>query len=82
MFDIYPNRVETVKFVNDQCKLCGNKIFSYGVVVTDEIPEAPEFQRGEDPDNFWRDQYREMVKMLMKREDEYKLNMKLTYGGL
>ena len=91
MFDIYPNRVETVKFVNAQRKLCDyvatrypdvSKIFSHGVVVSYDIPEAPEFQRGEDPNNFLRDQYRERVKMLMKREDDFKFNMKLTYGVL
>jgi hypothetical protein len=52
------------------------------VVVSYDIPEAPEFQRGEDPNNFLRDQYRERVKMLMKREDDFKFNMKLTYGVL
>jgi len=50
--------------------------------VSYEIPEAPEFQRGEDPNNFLRDQYRKSVKMLMKREDDFKFNINLTYGVL
>jgi hypothetical protein len=52
------------------------------VVVSYDIPEAPEFHRGENPNNFLRDQYRERVLMLMKREDDFKFNMKLTYGVL
>ena len=74
MFDIYPNRVETVKFVNAQHKLCDymatrypddSKIFSHGVVVSHDIPDDLEFQRGEDPNIFLHDQY--LLKMLMKR---------------
>ena len=61
MFDIYPNRVETVKFDNAQRKLYDyvatkysdvSKIFSHGVVVSYDIPEALEFQRGEYPNIF------------------------------
>jgi len=50
--------IQTVTFVNAQRNLCDYvatrytnvlKIFSHGVVVSYDIPEAPEFQRGEDP---------------------------------
>ena len=49
-----------------------SKIFSHGVVVSYDIPEASEFQRGEDPNILLRHQYRERVKMLMLREDDFK----------
>jgi len=64
MFDIYQNRVETVKFVAAQRKLCDyestrypdvSKIFSHGVVTTYARPPKPAVEGGADPQHYKRD---------------------------
>ena len=91
MFDIYPNRVETVKFVIAQRKLCDyvatrypdvSKIFSHGVEISHALPPKPLLTKASDPHHFKRDEYREKVRMILKREDEYNFNKKLSYGIL
>jgi hypothetical protein len=90
-FDINPNRVDTVRFVNMQRKLCNyvatrfpdvSKIFSHGTEADYTIPDPPVIRKGGDPFRYKRDQYREKVKFVMKRQEEYNVNKKLAYGIL
>jgi hypothetical protein len=59
-----------------------SKIFSHGIVVTYVKPPRPAVGAGLDPHHFKRDEYREEVKMILKREEEFKFNKKLAYGVL
>ena len=81
MFEIHPNRIDTVKFINAQRKLCDyvatcyadvSKLFSYGIETTYEYPETPDFQDypGKLKAHIWREQ----VKLIEKRREDYKLN--------
>ena len=89
LFEIHPNRIDTVKFINAQRKLCDyvatrypdvSKLFSYGIETTYEYPEAPDLEddQGKLKAHIWREQ----VKMIEKRKEEYKFNKKLVYGVL
>ena len=91
VFDIYPNRVETVKFVVAQRKLCDyvatrfpdvSKIFSHGIEVDHPRPQRPRLTKVNDPHHFRRDEYKEKLKLVIKREDDYKFHKKLAYGIL
>jgi hypothetical protein len=92
-FDIQPNKVDTVKFVTAQRKLISyistrypdvGKIFSHGYEVEHTYPIRPEpvLGQGQDVYDFERDIYREKVKLVMRREEEYLYNKKLAYGVL
>ena len=89
MFEIHPNRIDTVKFINAQRKLCDyvatryadvSKLFSYGIETTYEYPETPDFQ--DDPGKLKAHIWREQVKLIEKRREDYKFNKKLVYGVL
>ena len=93
MFDIQPNKVDTVKFVAAQRKLVDyvstrypdvGKIFSHGYEIKHTYPERPEpLEAGEAGGyDYDRDIYKEKVKMVMRREEEYLYNKKLSYGVL
>ena len=52
MFEIHPNRIDTVKFINAQRKLCDkvatryvdvSKLFSYGIERTYKYPETLDY---------------------------------------
>ena len=82
VFDIKPNRVDTVTFVATQRKLVDyistrypdvGKIFSHGYEIKHTYPKRPEpLEAGEAGgyDNE-RDIYKEKRKMVMHREEEY-----------
>ena len=89
LFEIHPNRIDTMKFINAQRKLCDyvatrypdvSKLFSYGIETTYEYPEAPDSE--DDQGNLEAHIWREQVKMIEKRKEEYKFNKKLVYGVL
>jgi hypothetical protein len=72
VFDIYPNRLETVKFEVAQRKLCDyvatrfldvSKIFSHGIEVDHPRPQRPRLTRVNDPHHFRRDEYKEKLKL-------------------
>ena len=74
---------------NAHWKLCGNvatlypdvsKLFSYGIETTYEYPEASDLEddQGKLKAHIWREQ----VKMIEKRKEDYKFNKKLVYGVL
>ena len=73
VFDIQPNRVDTVKFVTAQRKLVDyvRKIFSHGYEIKHTYPERPEpLEAGEAGGcDCERDIYK--VKMVMHREEEH-----------
>ena len=79
MFEIHPNRIDTVKFINAQRKLCDyvaryadvSKLFSYDI---DEYPETVDFQ--DDPGKLKAHRWREQVKLIEKRREDYKFNKK------
>ena len=86
-----PNKVDTVKFTNAKRKLVSfvgtrypdvSDIFEHNIDKVHEYPIAPVFKKGEDPHNFLKGQHKKCVELIMKREDEYKENKKLTYALL
>ena len=90
-FEVNPNKVDTVKFTNAKRKLVSfvgtrypdvSDIFEHNIDKVHEYPIAPVFKKGEDPHNFLKGQHKKCVELIMKREDEYKENKKLTYALL
>jgi len=80
-----------VKFVVAQRKLCDyvatrfpdvSKIFSHGIEVDHPRPQRPRLTKVNDPHHFRRDEYKEKLKLVIKREDDYKFHKKLAYGIL
>ena len=91
MFEIYTEKIKSTKFNNAKRMLISyvgtrypdvKMIFSHDVDKVYEYPEVPVIVRGEDPHNFIKDKYKKGVEIVMRNEDEYKRNKKLTYALL